>query len=377
LHVIHVYNDVFPPVAGGIEKHIDLIRRALPDVRSDVLVCARGRHSRRQPYGTGVEVHVAELGPRVWSVPIAPAFPFSLRRMQADVIHLHMPNPLGELGVLMDRKRPVVCTYHADVVRQARVTAIYRPLVHACLGRAAEIIVGSRRLRETSPFLGVHASRANVIPYFVDTEHYAPSRVSDSDRARLRARYSGPIVLAVARLVYYKGLEILIEAAQSLKASVVIIGDGPLAGRLHGLAAASPNVHFAGRVNEADLLCHLAAADCFVLPSTSRAEAFGIAVMEAQAMAVPAVVTDVGTGTAEAIVPGETGLVVQPGDAAALAAGINDILSDPLRRATMGRRARERAVALHSASRAADQLRDIYERAVAAGASSTEASVQS
>ena len=136
-----MYNDVFPPVAGGIEKHIDLIRRALPDVRSDVLVCARGRHGRCQPYGTGVEVHVAELGPRVWSVPIAPAFPFSLRRMQADVIHLHMPNPLGELGVLIDRKRPVVCTYHADVVRQARVTAIYRPLVHACLGRAAEIIV--------------------------------------------------------------------------------------------------------------------------------------------------------------------------------------------------------------------------------------------
>jgi rhamnosyl/mannosyltransferase len=184
-------------------------------------------------------------------------------------------------------------------------------------------------------------------------------------------------VLAVARLVYYKGLEILIEAAQSLKASVVIIGDGPLAGRLHRLAATSPNVHFAGRVSEADLLCHLAAADCFVLPSTSRAEAFGIAVMEAQAMAVPAVVTNVGTGTAEAIAPGETGLVVQPGDAAALAAGVNDILSDPLRRATMGRRARERAVALHSARRAADQLRDIYERAVAASTSSTEASVQS
>lgn len=364
--MLHVYNDVFPPIVGGIEKHIDLIRRALPDVRSDVVVCARARHGRSVPCGTGVEVRIAELGPRVWSVPIAPAFPIAVRRMTADVVHLHMPNPLGELAVLADRRRPVVCSYHADVVRQARVAPLYRPMVNACFNRAAEIIVGSRRLAETSPFLGSHARRATVIPYFIDTEQCSPSRVTDEDRAKVRSRYRGPLVLAVARLVYYKGLDVLIEAAKSLQASVVIVGDGPLAGELERLAESSENVHLVGRVSEAELLSHFAAADCFVLPSTSRAESFGIAALEAQAMGIPAVVTDVGTGTVEVIAPGETGLVVRPGDAAGLAAAITEILADPSRRQQMGRRARERATAQHSLPQAAQQLREVYERAISA-----------
>jgi glycosyltransferase involved in cell wall biosynthesis len=363
MHVVHVYKDVYPPVAGGIEKHIDLIRKALPDVDSDVIVCARRRRSRRLCVDTGVEVHVAELGPRPWSVPIAPTFPVSLRHMNADVVHIHMPNPLGELSALLDRARPLVCSYHADIVRQARLTRVYRPLVQACFDRANVVIVGSRRLAETSPFLGSHASRATVLPYFIDSEHFSPSRVNAQERQQVRARYPGPIVLAVARLVYYKGLDILIQAARSLVASIVIVGEGPMLGRLRNLARDLTNVHLVGRLSEQELRAHLAAADCFVLPSTSRAESFGLAVLEAQSMEVPAVVTDVGTGTIEAIAPGETGLVVTPGDPCALAAAINELLADPDRRAAMGKRARERVVAAHSAQPAAAQLRAIYSRA--------------
>ena len=362
VHVVHVYKDVYPPVAGGIEKHIDLIRRALPDVESDVLVCARGPRGSRELHGTGIEVKVAELGPRVWSVPIAPGFPARLRRMRADVVHLHMPNPLGELAVLTDHRRPLVCSYHADIVRQARVGPLYRRLIQACLGRAGSVVVGSRRLAETSPFLGPFAEKAEVVPYFLDIDEFSIEHVSEQSRANLRARYGTPVVLAVARLVYYKGLDILVEAARSLHANVVIVGDGPLAAQLQGLARSLPNVHFAGEVSDSELLCHFAIADCFVLPSTSRAESFGISVLEAQAMSVPAVVTDVGTGTVEAISPGETGLVVAPGDADALAAAIETILSDPMRREMMGRRARERVVLRHSAVDGVVRLREIYER---------------
>jgi rhamnosyl/mannosyltransferase len=366
VHVLHVYNDVYPPVPGGIEKHIDLIRRALPDVRSDVLVCARSRRGSSERHGTGVEVKVAELAPRVWSVPVAPTFPAQLRRMGADVVHLHMPNPLGELAVLADRQRPLVCSYHADVVRQARVGPMYRQLVHACLRRADQVIVGSRKLAESSQFLGPYARGVEVLPYFVDIDQLSPDRVDQAELDSLRARYGTPVVLAVARLVYYKGLDVLIEAARSLEASIVIVGDGPLAGQLRDLARSSSNVHLVGAVSEPELFNYLAIADCFVLASTSRAESFGISVLEAQAMAVPAVVTDVGTGTVEAISPGETGLVVAPGDPGALAAAIRTIISDPTRREAMGRHARERAVARHSAADGVARLRDIYQR-VASG----------
>jgi glycosyltransferase involved in cell wall biosynthesis len=364
MHVIHVYKDVYPPIVGGIEKQIDLIRRLLPDVRSDVLVCARRPRGEVRRQYRAIEVLVPELGPRVWSVPLAPTYPRALRRLDADLVHLHMPHPLGELSVLFDRRRPVVCTYHADIVRQARVAPAYRHLLNACFERAVEITVGSRRLAETSPFLGPYASRVSVLPHLVDTDQYTAAAVNLEDVARLRDRYGSRIVLAVGRLVYYKGFEVLIEAARALSASVVIIGDGPLSNHLRDLSRSLENVHLVGSVTETQLRSHLGAADCFVLPSTSRAESFGVAVLEAQAMGVPAVVTDVGTGTVEAIAPGQTGLVVPPRDPVSLAAAINEILEDPGRRRAMGQKARERVLARHSAARASERLREIYERAI-------------
>ena len=161
---------------------------------------------------------------------------------------------------------------------------LYRPLVRACLSRAAEIVVGTRKLAESSPLLAPFDRRATVLPYFLDTDRCSPDQVRESDRVALREHYGGPIVLAVARLVYYKGLDILIEAARTLRASVVIVGDGPLAGELREQARGLDNVHLVGGVSEAELRCHFAAADCFVLASTSRAESFGIATLEAQAM---------------------------------------------------------------------------------------------
>jgi glycosyltransferase involved in cell wall biosynthesis len=363
MHVVHVYKDVYPPVVGGIERHIDLIRRAMPDVHSDVLVCARAIRGNRAAVGTGTEIRVGELGPRVWSVPVSPAFLVRLRQTRADVVHLHMPNPLGELAVLLDRKRPVVCSYHADIVRQARVAPLYAPLVRACLARASEIVVGSKRLQANSPFIRADADRATVVPYFVDIDRLSRSRVPERVRGELRARYPGRIVLSVARLVYYKGLDVLIESARSVDAQFVIIGDGPLAKQLRQFAKTSPNVHLAGHVSDETLLAYFAVADCFVLPSTSRAESFGISVLEAQAMGVPAVVTDVGTGTVEAIVPGKTGLVVPPGDADRLARAINEILDETQLRESMARDAREWACNGHSMENAAVKLRAIYERA--------------
>jgi rhamnosyl/mannosyltransferase len=200
------------------------------------------------------------------------------------------------------------------------------------------------------------------MPYFVDTDRLDPSQVGNGELETLRARYPGPVVLTVARLVYYKGLDVLIDTARSLQATVLIVGDGPLAGPLREMARGLTNVEFVGEVSERDLLRYFALADCFVLPSTSRAESFGMAVLEAQAMAVPAVVTDVGTGTVEAIAPDETGLVVSPSDPAALSDAIRRLLADPAHRHAMGQRARERTVKLHSMQAAAAQLREIYAR---------------
>jgi rhamnosyl/mannosyltransferase len=116
--VLHVYKDVYPPVHGGIEHHIDDLRRSVPGWRSDVLVCSRSRRTVISEFGSGLEVRAGELG-RLLSNPIAPRLVSWIRRLKHDVLHLHMPHPTGEVAALIaGGGAPSVVTYHADIVRQ-------------------------------------------------------------------------------------------------------------------------------------------------------------------------------------------------------------------------------------------------------------------
>lgn len=369
LRVLHVYKDVFPAVVGGIERQIDILRQGMPDVVSNVIVCARSPRTSVHEVASGSEVRVAEYGPRWLSVPIAPSLPYWVARVEADLIHLHMPNPPGESAALASRRgRPLVVSYHAEIVRQARLERGYRPLVNRCLARANTIIAGSERLAQRSAALGRHAAKVRVIPFAVDVERFDRAAVPAEAVRALRERYGTPLVVAVGRLVYYKGYEHLIEAARELEASIVIVGAGPAEADLRARAGDAANVHFAGRVDDEDLLAHLAAADCFALSSSSRAESFGIAVAEAQAMGLPAVVTDTGTGTIEAIEPGSTGLVVPPRDPRALAEALDSLLADPGRRRTMGEQARRRAVDRHDLRERVADVRNVYEEVIRSAA---------
>jgi glycosyltransferase involved in cell wall biosynthesis len=366
VRVAHVHKDVFPPIAAGIEVHMHSIRKALPDCAADVVACGRTRRTTiRSAYG-GTEVKVAEFG-RLLSMPIAPTFPLWVRRMSADVLHVHMPFPLGELAAARFDRRPLVVGYHADIVRQARLSSLYAPIQQACLKRASAIVVGTQRLADTSPALQPHRDKVHVVPYTVDADRFDTTRVPADAIAQVRERYGSPLVVAVGRLVYYKGFDTLIDAARELAGHVVIVGEGPLKVTLAQQAGGAAHVSLPGRLEEDELLALLAAANCFVMPSVNRAESFGIATLEAQAMGVPAVVTDVGTGTIEAIEPGRTGLVVAPADPRALAAAIRAILGDPERAREMGAAARDRVLARHVPSVQAAMLRPIYAAAMTHG----------
>jgi glycosyltransferase involved in cell wall biosynthesis len=367
LHVLHVYKDVFSPVIGGIERHIDGLRRSMPEVRSDVLVCSHSSRTDERWVAGGRELRVRELGPRPLAVPVAPEVLREVRRSDADLVHVHMPYPLGELAALVGaRGRPVVCSFHADVVRQARWLRLYRPLVQRILDRADAIVVGSERIARTSPLFGPPRP-IDAIPYGVDLDWFDPAQVSADERAGVRARYGGgrrPIVLAVGRLVYYKGLGHLVAAAGGLDAEVVIVGHGPLAFELRAQAQAQENVHVTGRLDEQELRGHLAAADLFVLASSSRAESFGVATVEAQVMGLPAVVGEVGTGTTDAIAPGQTGIAVPPRDPAALHAALVELVAAPERRRAMGAAARERGLERFDVRARARDVEAVYRRVV-------------
>ena len=353
---------------GGVERHIDALRRAMTEVRTDVLVCSHSSRTTVVDVDGGRELRVREFGPRVLAVPVSPEVLREVRRSRADLIHVHMPYPLGELAALGGaRGRPIVCTFHADVVRQARWLWLYRPLVQRILDRADAIVVSSDRIALDSPLFG-RRRPIEVIPCGVDTGWFDSAQVSDDERAAVRSRYdakSRPLVLGVGRLVYYKGFRHLIAASHGLDAEVVVVGEGPMLHELRAEAAFADNVHIVGALSAQDLRRHLAAADLFVLPSTSRAESFGLATVEAQAMGKPAVVGDVGTGTTEAIAPGETGIAVPPRDPAGLHAALAELLAAPERLQAMGAAARERARERFDACDRARDLEALYRRLTA------------
>ncbi len=360
LRVLHVYKDVHPDVPGGIERHIDDLRRNVPGVVGSVLICSRRRQTYIRPVEHGVEVAVGELG-RALSVPLAPTFPLWLRRIPTDLVHLHLPNPTGEVATLiMKPEVPIVASYHADIVRQAALLPAYQPVVDRVLRRSAAIVCGTHALADSSPLLGAHRHRIQVIPYGVDVQRFSPEAADPEAVAELRRRFRPPLVVATGRLVYYKGFDRLIRAADRLEATVLIVGGGPLEAELEVLAGETSHAHLLRGVSDGELRDVLAAADVFVLPSVNRAESFGISTLEAQAMGVAAVVTDVGTGTIEAIDSGRTGLVVAPDDEDALVGAISRLLSDDALRGSMAGAARARARTSFSMDSAAARFAELY-----------------
>lgn len=365
MRILHVYKDVYPPVAGGIERHIDSIRRAIPEFQHDVLVCGRDVRTRvRTARGGGTEILVAEFG-RVLSVPLAPTFPYWFAKYaRGAVVHLHMPQPVGELSALLVRgNAPLVATYHADIYRQRALLFLYRPLVTAVLRSADSVITGSNGLRQRSPLIRRADVEPRVVGYGIDHSLFDEDHVDASQVAELRERYGDEHVVAVGRLVPYKGFDRLVAAAASLPCSVVIVGDGmsraALEAQVSSLGLRS-RVHLVGSVSDDRLAAHLVAASICVLPSWNRAEAFGIALLEAQAAGTPVVATDVGTGTEEALIHGETGLLIPPNDTPALVEAITSLLADRTRRARMGEAGRRFVRSEHSLESMAAQLRPIY-----------------
>lgn len=368
MRILHVYKDVYPPVAGGIERHIDSIRQALPEFTHDVLVCARGPRTRvRRAAGSrGAEILVAEFG-RVLSTPIAPTFPYWLwKYARGAVVHVHMPQPVGELSALFARRGArLVASYHADIYRQRWLLFLYRPLVLRVLRAADVVVTASRAVHDRSPLIRQAGVAAEVVKYGIDVARWAPEAVDARLVQELRDRYGERHVLAVGRLVPYKGFDRLVTAAAALDAPVVIVGEGvsraALESQIRSLGLES-RVHLAGAVDDARLVAHMAAATAVVLPSWNRAEAFGIVLLEAQAAGTPVVATDVGTGTTEAFVDGKTGFLVPPNDVEALVTALNRLVDDPSLAAEMGEAGRRHVAEHHSLTTLAATLRPIYER---------------
>jgi glycosyltransferase involved in cell wall biosynthesis len=144
----------------------------------------------------------------------------------------------------------------------------------------------------------------------------------------------------------------------------LVVGTGPMEKpwkALTGELGLRDKVIFLGDVGDADLPAYLYASALFVLPSSQRSEAYGVSMLEGMACGLPAVSTELGTGTSYVNQDGETGLVVAPGDPKALAQAINRLLADDDMRQRMGQAARQRAWGLFSYQAMVDRILVVYD----------------
>jgi glycosyltransferase involved in cell wall biosynthesis len=368
LRILHIYKDYFP-VLGGIENHVKVLAEAQAARGHDVtaLVANPGRRTVVEMVN-GVRLVKAGRWTTLASTPISPALFRWAARLKADIAHLHFPHPPGEVAqLLFGRAKRTVITYHSDIVRQQALRTLYHPLLWIVLRRADRLIATSAAYIESSRYLSRLREKCAVVPIGADLErfdHVDPARLESLRQRFLAPSDRRPTLMFVGRLRYYKGLGDLLHALPEIpQARLLIVGDGPMREPWEQMTqelGLSGRVTFAGEVDDADLPACYKLGDLFVLPANARAEAFGTVIVEAMAAGLPVVSTEVGSGTSWVNVNGVTGLIVPPREPKALAAAINSLLSDPARRAEMGRAACERAHAEFSQTAMIRRVEQVY-----------------
>ncbi len=313
-----------PPIVSGISTCIGRLEKGLRDRGHRVTVIS--------------SVQIPRITVGEWRFSSFVAYWRRLARelQDFDVVNVHGPIPtmsdffLREVTRLPSYMRPpVVYTYHSpiDIKGASRLSALYNRY-HRSLALRADRIVASGQ-----HYASAHRTRygppVRSIPWGVDLPASGPALLPAGPAA---AAGAGKLrVLFVGQMRPYKGVQTLLAAAAGQDwLELTLVGGGPELVKYQRLAErlSAANARFTGRLPDAELRAHYQANDVIVLPSVTRAEAFGLVLLEGMASGCVPVASDL-PGVRD--VAGPTGLVVRPGDAAALRGAFRQLASDPER----------------------------------------------
>jgi glycosyltransferase involved in cell wall biosynthesis len=285
-----------------------------------------------------------------------------------DVLHAFWPIPQGVLGLWASRRSglPLVSTFFGvELTWMERQFPFLAPLLRRIVrGSAAVTAISTytaERLRRQVP-----GGDPAIIPFgaAVDAPAEPPPYTYDGTR---------PFeLLFVGRLVERKGVHLLLDALASLpperRVVLHVVGDGPDRERLEAQArrlGLGEHAVFHGFVSREALQRRLETCDAFVLPAVIDAkgdtEGLGVVLIEAMSYARPVIASAAG-GIVDIVKDGRNGLLVPPGDAAALAAAVGGMMDDPARARAFGLHGREDVAANFSWDVIADRLAEIYRR---------------
>ncbi len=377
MKILHI-GKYYWPIPGGIETAVRDI--AVEQVRQGHSVSVLSHwdgpgKNATQEVCEGVQVIRMPILGHVAHAPIAPRFPRIFQTIVSqnapDIIHIHMPN-LSPLWMVVFRgKTPIIVHWHSDVFTSLKSLPLtllypgYAILQNLLLRKASAIIATSRYYQEASKPLQSFQDKTVTIPLALDPARMTQVRHVTKEQDSFDSR---KLVLSVGRFTYYKGFDVLVQAAAHLgeDTKVIIAGDGPLRPRIQDRIARlqlSDRVFLPGRLSDQELHALMAQCSVFCLPSVDRTEAFGLVLLEAMYYARPLVSTRVwGSGMQLVNEHGVTGFCVEPEDDRALGKALEFLLAYPKETQAMGEAGKKRVGSMFHIANQVRQFNELYAR---------------
>lgn len=304
MNILHLSKYYFPRV-GGIELVAKMMVKAQCEAGQNVSVVAFDLDDKVETGMYGESVIRIRQNFFFLSTP----FNFSIFKNFRNIIisnkieriYVHLPNPLMHELVkfnshfLQENKIDVVAIYHSDIVNQKILADLYHSYFLLTSSIYNYFLCSSHELWNSSPVLrGISEKKQVIIPYCTEAGQIL----------RRKPTFEGKL-LAVGRMVPYKGYEFLINSLNNTKYQLTIIGDGPLKEKLQKIS--SPNIKFLHGISEAEKIKIFQETDLLIVGSINRAEAFGMTIVEAFQMGIPVVASQINTGVSYLVKDGERG----------------------------------------------------------------------
>lgn len=370
----------FHPYVGGVENTVLEVARRLAGRGHELRVVCADEPAGSPPQVDGIEVVRLPWRGKIGNTNVCPGLRAALRREpRPDVIHTHLPTALfadAAAGFAASTRVPsgvpLVLTYHNDLVGDGLkgvLAGVYNRLfLPRLLARSARIVVTNPIYPSQSPHLTEGDPKLVCIPWGVDTEAFLP--VVDGGISPETPELVVGFLSLLDAHHGYKGLDVLLRAAAILRREgtpvrLKIGGAGEARGEYQRLAAelgVAESTEFLGFIPGADLAAFYASCHAFALPSTDgQREGFGLVLLEAMACGRPVVTTPV-VGVAGDLEGSGAGVLVPPGDAAALAAALRKLHSERSALPEMGRNARRLVERRYTWERVTDDYEALFQR---------------
>jgi len=326
----------FYPFIGGVENYVYYLSKELVKLSHEVtVICANEPFTKKKEIIDGIKVKRLFYFGKVANTNITPQLPFALSKENFDIIHTHIPTPWSADWsniVSKFRKKPLVVTYHNDIIGNGFVDNIAKFYNHtslkSLLNKADCIIITQPNYIHSSPYLGKYEDKIQVIPNGVDVDKFKPLNLN-------KQKNSIFFLSLLDEFHKYKGFDYLLNALKIVKVDIhdvklVIGGTGKLLDYYRNMAndlGLNDNVEFHGFIPHDKIVEYYSKSSVFVLPSiSSKQEGFGIVALEALACKTPVISTEI-VGVANDVKKNNAGIIVPPKDVNKLANAIIKMLT--------------------------------------------------